>query len=587
MATRVYGGEVAMLAEGKGQSGSTASAQQEAGGLTGGKVGGHESGGDGTMERGNGEGKSGRLNSMNGPVLRPDGDDESGLSAWQPGFVETWSGSTPQRTIFKRKLPRDRWVPLPVPKDLGELIKLLRSETFAEVWSDPQKRNYWIYATGRTLYFFLSSFTNNLLQIQIAPDPDPVRWGKKFRVEVASALKRVAMSGSRPDVVDTQTRIPSADRVRKLFGSIFELYRRDCNNIYYGVYRSPYDASLRHRQFNFSHVKHQFETSLRASIETGTRRKKGRDGMIEMRNVLLRREAEQASGVVVVDDDRQEDEDLYNDLYLIGDVRRYPRYYLQNFHWQTDGWLSSKSAKSYEYTTESLFSGVQDAMQRAGFVSVSEFVTLRRGKGVEEENIKLLEVACGTGRLHTFLKDNWPQMDTVMSDLSPFYLKAAQDNMEYFIDYTLKTTGRVIRPPSYVHTKAEDMPFEDNTFEIITCVYLFHEIPMKIRHRVAEEMFRVVKPGGIVVITDSFQRGDQPDKDHVGALFPQNYHEPFYTNYFEDTDLVGVFLSKGFTFKRHQIAHLSKVLTFEKPGDDDDEDGTTTLRRGGGTWAIV
>jgi len=40
-------------------------------------------------------------------------------------------------------------------------------------------------------------------------------------------------------------------------------------------------------------------------------------------------------------------------------VGRYPDYYLQNFHWQTDGWLSTGSAAAYEYTTEALFEGTQ------------------------------------------------------------------------------------------------------------------------------------------------------------------------------------------------------------------------------------
>lgn len=406
-------------------------------------------------------------------------------SPWDEGFIDAWKDATPQRTIFKKKLPRDIWVPLKVPKDWGELSELVKSQSFRNVVEDPQKRNYWIYATGRTLFFFLSSLTNQILQIQIAPDLDPIAWGKKFRVELASAMKRVAMSGSRPGIVDSSTRIPSADRVRKLFGSIFELYRRDCDNIYYGIYRSPYDASLRHRQFNLAYVREQFDATRRASMETGHRRKKGRRGMVEMREVLERRSADQAAGVIVVNDafDVNKDADLMNDLYLLGDLQKYPRYYLQNFHWQTDGWLSTASAKAYEYTTESLFSGVQDAMQRAGFVSVSELITLRKGAGVEEENIRLLEVACGTGRLHTFLKDNWPQLDTVMADLSPYYLQEARENMDYFIDFALQNTGRVIRPPSYVQTRAEDLPFQDGEFDMVTCVYLFHEIPMKVRHR--------------------------------------------------------------------------------------------------------
>ena len=32
------------------------------------------------------------------------------------------------------------------------------------------------------------------------------------------------------------------------------------------------------------------------------------------------------------------------------------------------------------------------------------------------------------GRQHTFIKDNWPKMKTVCSDLSPFYLEAAREN---------------------------------------------------------------------------------------------------------------------------------------------------------------
>lgn len=121
--------------------------------------------------------------------------------------------------------------------------------------SDPQKRNFWIYSTGRTLFFFLSSVTNQILQINIEPGLNPLESGKQFRKELAAALKRVAISGSRKDVVDTATRIPSMERVRKLFGSILELYNRDCRNVFYGIYRAPYDASLRHRQFSWKYIK--------------------------------------------------------------------------------------------------------------------------------------------------------------------------------------------------------------------------------------------------------------------------------------------------------------------------------------------
>ena len=38
---------------------------------------------------------------------------------------------------------------------------------------------------------------------------------------------------------------------------------------------------------------------------------------------------------------------------------------MNDFHYQTDGWLSADSADVYETSTETLFLGRQDAMQRA------------------------------------------------------------------------------------------------------------------------------------------------------------------------------------------------------------------------------
>ena len=68
---------------------------------------------------------------------------------------------------------------------------------------------------------------------------------------------------------------------------------------------------------------------------------------------------------------------------------------------QTDGWLSEGSAAVYENSTETLFLGKQDAMQRQTLVPLSAFMAPRgpRGRGT-----RLLELACGTGRFATFIK---------------------------------------------------------------------------------------------------------------------------------------------------------------------------------------
>ncbi len=54
--------------------------------------------------------------------------------------------------------------------------------------------------------------------------------------------------------------------------------------------------------------------------------------------------------------------------------------------------------------------GRQDAMQRTALVPISQHLAGRPLQGV-----RLLEVAAGTGRFHTFLKDNYPELQTTCS----------------------------------------------------------------------------------------------------------------------------------------------------------------------------
>merc|ERR1719160_1994859 len=102
-----------------------------------------------------------------------------------------------------------------------------------------------------------------------------------------------------------------------------------------------------------------------------------------------------------------------------------PDYYKNNFHYQTDGWMSSGSAQVYETSTETLFLGRQDAMQRLSLLPLRSVATANGGAP------RILEVACGTGRFATFIRDNHPTAHFTAVDLSPFYLNAARKNDEY------------------------------------------------------------------------------------------------------------------------------------------------------------
>jgi ubiquinone/menaquinone biosynthesis C-methylase UbiE len=115
---------------------------------------------------------------------------------------------------------------------------------------------------------------------------------------------------------------------------------------------------------------------------------------------------------------------------------------------------------------------------------------------------------------------------------------------------------------TYVEAAAEAMPFENESFDSITCVYLFHELPSEVRKAVVKEMQRVLKPGGKVFFVDSAQSGEVP-YERVLQGFTIIAHEPYYLDYTK-TDLVSVFGDEGLQLDGSSVNWVSKCMTFTK-----------------------
>jgi ubiquinone/menaquinone biosynthesis C-methylase UbiE len=224
-----------------------------------------------------------------------------------------------------------------------------------------------------------------------------------------------------------------------------------------------------------------------------------------------------------------------------------PAYYLQNFHYQTDGYLSRRSAELYDHQVEVLFGGGADAMRRQALVPLHEFLETRRSA-----ETRLLDLACGTGRFLTFVKDNYPRLQVTALDLSPAYLAKARD--------LLKPWRRV----DFIEAAAEATGLADSCCDVVTCVYLFHELPRKVRAEVAREIARVLKPGGKLIFLDSLQLGDEPDYDGLLEYFPVAFHEPYYADYLRQ-DLGALFAAAGLTVERVERAYLSRLMVLAKP----------------------
>lgn len=226
---------------------------------------------------------------------------------------------------------------------------------------------------------------------------------------------------------------------------------------------------------------------------------------------------------------------------------RFPTYYVQNFHYQTGGWLTEDSARLYDMQVEVLFGGAADAMRRA----TSLALLAQWMSGRDQRHVRVLDVACGNGRFLSQALDAFPRLKAVGLDLSPAYVGEARKRLADWPQAEV------------VQGQAEAAPFEDASFDALTCVYLFHELPPRVRRDVAREMARLVKPGGVLILADSLQSGDNEDLEQMLEYFPIGFHEPYYGSYVTE-DLPALFSEAGFALEETQTAFLTKALRFRR-----------------------
>ena len=162
----------------------------------------------------------------------------------------------------------------------------------------------------------------------------------------------------------------------------------------------------------------------------------------------------------------------------------YPHYYSsQNFHGIVKGYLNPSAAITYD--------------------SVTQYVLPPNETWIRQEVInaiggqprKILDLGCGTGSTTLMLKQAFPNAEVIGLDLSPYMLIIAE--------YKAQQIGLDIR---WLHGKAEATGFSDSDFDVVTASLLFHETPPIITREILQECFRLLVPGGQVIILDGNQR---------------------------------------------------------------------------------
>src|SRR5262245_18674987 len=109
-----------------------------------------------------------------------------------------------------------------------------------------------------------------------------------------------------------------------------------------------------------------------------------------------------------------------------------------------------------------------------------------------EPGESVLDVGCGTGSLAIAAKRLVGPAGTVMGiDASPEMLARAEKK-------AAKAEAEVV----FKQAAAQALPFPDAQFDAVLSTVMFHHLPQNAREQCAQEMRRVLKPGGRVLVVD-------------------------------------------------------------------------------------
>ena len=193
--------------------------------------------------------------------------------------------------------------------------------------------------------------------------------------------------------------------------------------------------------------------------------------------------------------DWQQESDRFRKADLI-----YPHYYSsQNFHGVEGGYLNCVAAITYDAVT-ALASPPSEIWIRQQLITA-----------IECQPRRILDLGCGTGSTTLMLKQAFSQATVMGIDLSPYMLVVAEKKAQQ--------AGLNIQ---WQHGLAEDTGLEEASFDLVTASFLLHETPPKISQLILQECFRLITPGGQLIILD----GNQKKLRHTDWLI-KTFKEPY------------------------------------------------------------
>ncbi|GCE16125.1 class I SAM-dependent methyltransferase [Tengunoibacter tsumagoiensis] len=161
----------------------------------------------------------------------------------------------------------------------------------------------------------------------------------------------------------------------------------------------------------------------------------------------------------------------------------YPAYYLVPHHGLAEGYLSPRQPVVWEL------------IERLSCIPRTRPILLQQALAGTPGSI--VDLGCGTATTSLQLAHFLPQAHFHLIDLSPYALAAAQ--------WQAQRNG-VLQQVSCIHALAEATGLPSAQTDLVLTCLLFHELPRPATQAVLREAWRLLRPGGRLLIFDAIQQ---------------------------------------------------------------------------------
>jgi ubiquinone/menaquinone biosynthesis C-methylase UbiE len=169
----------------------------------------------------------------------------------------------------------------------------------------------------------------------------------------------------------------------------------------------------------------------------------------------------------------------------------YPAYYLKPFHAYDTGNLSWDAATEVEVAAYAAHARIwSDAGSKEGDARLRQSFHSLLKQHIQSPQA-ILDVGCSVGMSTFALQETYPDAALTGLDLSPYFLAIAQ--------HKTQQTRQFVR---WVHAAAEDTPFADASFDVVSIFLMCHELPQNATQAILKEARRLLKPEGYLAIMD-------------------------------------------------------------------------------------